>query len=103
MPAQLDAAWSFGDALGGHLANGRRHQAKQMVDQMLAVVVIGVVIIVGILVYGEIESSLPAPDNSNLANTQDNTTNTFGDAMELAPVVLLVIIASLILSVVRRF
>jgi hypothetical protein len=102
LPAQLEAGWQFGDELGTNLAEGRWHQARQMVDQMLAVVVIGIVIIVGILVYGEIESSLPAPDGQ-LADTSDNATNTFGDAMELAPVVLLVIIASLILAVVRRF
>ena len=103
LPAQIDAGIAYGDEMGNALMDGRYRQAAQMVDRMVGVVVIGVVIIVGILVFGEIESSLPTPDNSGLANTSDNATNTFGDAMELAPVVLLVVIASLILAVVRRF
>ena len=103
LPASLDAGITYGDELGKRVADGRWREARQMADRMLTVVILGVVIIVGILVYGQIESALPAPDNTNLADAQNNTTDTFGSAMELAPVVLLVIIASLILAVVRRF
>jgi hypothetical protein len=66
-------------------------------------VVVGVVIIVGILIYSQIQSSLPAPSNSDLASASDNATDTFGDAMELAPVILVVLIASVVLAVVQRF
>lgn len=78
---------------------GQRAQA----GAVLTVVVIGIIIIVGILIYSEIESSLPTPSNGNLADASDNATATFGDTMELAPVILLVLIASVILAVVQRF
>lgn len=102
-PAMLQGAWSYGDQMGAHIANGRYGAARQMADRMLTVVVVGIVIITGILVYGEVNSALPSPSDSNLSNAQSNATGTFSDAMELAPVVLIVVVASLILAVVRRF
>lgn len=70
---------------------------------VLTVVVVGIIIIIGILVYSEIESALPTPSNNDLSNASSNATGTFGDAMELAPVILIVLIASVVLAVVQRF
>ena len=72
-------------------------------NAILTVVIVGALIIVGILVYGEIESSLPAPQNNDLSNASDNATSTFADSMEFAPVILIVLVASIVLAVVQRF
>lgn len=91
--------WLPGTRQTGGLAGAARAQTSAV----LTVVVVGVVIIVGILIYSQIQSSLPAPSNSDLASASDNATDTFGDAMELAPVILVVLIASVVLAVVQRF
>lgn len=104
----LDAAeawaeeWVDGTALGRWEPSTRMGNRAQS-SAVLTVVVVGIIIIIGILVYAEIESALPTPSNSDLSNASDNATGTFGDSMELAPVILLVLIASVILAVVQRF
>jgi hypothetical protein len=57
---------------------------------------------VGVLIVGEIFNSLPTPDGA-LSNASDTVESTTGDAFELAPVVLIVIVAGLILGAVRGF
>jgi len=43
-----------------------------------------------------------AIDNSQLANSSDSVTTGFGNAMELIPIVLLVLVAALVIGVVQR-
>ena len=69
---------------------------------VVSVVVIGVVALVGILIYAQIEDALPAPESTELAASQDAVTEGFGGAMELVPIVLLVLIAALVIGVVQR-
>jgi hypothetical protein len=98
--AALDYGWDVGRSkFAGDSALSKAGQ----VGTMLTVVTLGLVIIIGILVYSEVETALPAPDNTELNNASDNATSDFGDAMELAPVVLIVLIASLVLAVVQNF
>lgn len=83
------------------LAAGGRERGQ--VGTVIAVVTIGIVAIIGILIYSQVNSSLPTPSNSNLADAQSNVTTGFGDAMQLVPVVLIVLVASLVIGVVQRF
>lgn len=69
---------------------------------VMTVVTIGITALIGILVYSEIDSALPSPDNANLSSSQDSVTEGFGSAMELVPVVLIVLIAAVVLGVVQR-
>lgn len=80
----------------------RAHEAAQT-GTVLTVVTLGITIIIGILIYGQVQSALPSPGNSDLQNASDNSTQTFADAMELAPVIMLVLLASVVLAVVQRF
>lgn len=70
---------------------------------VLTVVTLGITILVGILIYSQINSSLPSPDNTELSNASQNSTGTFADAMELAPVIMIVLLAAVVLAVVQRF
>lgn len=106
-----DAAWNL-DALermGEKKADSivpdgdsRVHEAAQT-GTVLTVVTLGITILIGILIYGQVQNSLPSPDNSDLSNASENSTSTFADAMELAPVIMLVLLASVVLAVVQRF
>lgn len=70
---------------------------------MITAVTLGLTIIIGILIYDQVQNALPTPTNTDLSNASDNTTSDFANAMELAPVVILVMIAALVLAVVQRF
>lgn len=85
------------------LGGARTVRASQIADNILSYVVVGLVIIIGILVYSEVQSSMPSPSNTELSNASSNATGDFAAAMELAPLVILVGVAGLILFVVRRF
>jgi hypothetical protein len=70
---------------------------------VLNVVVLGVIAIIGILIYSQIQTSLPSPNNSQLDNASTNVTDGFADAMNLLPVVFVVLVAALVIAVVQRF
>jgi len=76
---------------------------RGQVGTIITVVTIGIVAIIGILIYSQVDDSLGDPSNTDLANAQDNVTEGFGNAMDLVPVVLIVLIASLVIAVVQRF
>lgn len=76
---------------------------RGQVATVIAVVTVGIVAIIGILIYSQVNNSLPTPTNTELANAQSNVTGGFGDAMNLVPVVLIVLVASLVIGVVQRF
>lgn len=76
---------------------------RAQVGTVLTVVTLGITILVGLLIYGQIESSLPTPSNNQLSNATDNSTETFADAMELAPVIMIILLAAVVLAVVQRF
>jgi len=78
-------------------------QDRGQVGTVIAVVTIGIVAIIGILIYSQVNNSLPTPSNTELANAQSNVTGGFGDAMQLVPVVLIVLVASLVIGVVQQF
>jgi hypothetical protein len=70
---------------------------------VLTVVTLGIVMIIGTLIYSQVEQSLPQPQNNELDNASGNVTEGFADAMNLAPVILIVLLAAVVLAVVQRF
>ena len=81
---------------------GPLHRAAQ-VGTVISVVVIAVVALVGVLVLAQVESALPSISNTELSNTQTSILDGFAGAMDLIPVVLLVLVASLVIGIVQRF
>jgi len=69
---------------------------------VISVVVIAVVALVGVLVLAQVESALPSISNTELSNTQTSILDGFAGAMDLIPVVLLVLVASLVIGIVQR-
>jgi len=82
--------------------SGGRLQRAAQTQTIISVVVIGVVGLIGILIFAQIEDALPAIGNTNLSNSKDSLVTGFGDAMELVPIVLLVLVAALVIGVVQR-
>jgi len=80
---------------------GPLRQAGQ-VGTIISVVVIGVVALIGVLIFARVNSSLPTPSDPRLANASTEVTDGFAGALELVPVVLLVLIAALVIGVVQR-
>jgi len=76
---------------------------RGQVSTVIMVVTIGIVAVIGILIYSQVNGSLPAPQNSDLNNSSKQVTSGFGSAMNLVPVVLIVLVASLVIAVVQRF
>lgn len=69
---------------------------------VIAAVVIGVVAIVGIYIYDQVYTTMPTPDNNDLANSTESVTSGFGSAMEFVPVILIVLMAVVVIGAVQR-
>jgi hypothetical protein len=72
------------------------------VGTVISVVIIGVVALIGILIFAQVSDALPTIDNTQLSTAQTGVTDGFAGAMELIPVVLLVLVAALVIGVVQR-
>jgi len=70
--------------------------------QVIAVVTIGVIALIGTLIVSQVNSALPAISNSDLSSAQTGILDGVAGAMDLVPVVLIVIIASLVITIVDR-
>jgi len=111
--AYLTALWAFfksaaTDDNGVPLAASP--DARGQVGTVITVVTIGIVAIIGILIYAQVEQSVfpdldttDAANQTQLENTSEDVSGGFGDAMQLVPVVLIVLVASLVIAVVQRF
>ena len=82
------------------LVANQRANAQGAVNML---VVVGATLIVGIVVYAQIESATPSPDNEDLATSQDSVTDTIASSFDLASVLPIVIIAGAILFFLRGF
>jgi hypothetical protein len=69
---------------------------------VIAVVAAGVAGLIGIFIFAQVSDALPSITNSNLSSSKDSLVGGFGDAMELLPVVLIVLLAALVIGVVQR-
>ena len=68
---------------------------------VISVVVIGVVALVGLLIFGEVYSAMPdMPEEVD--ETAADVVAGFGDAIGLVPIILLVLLASVVIGVVQR-
>ena len=72
------------------------------VGTIISIVVIGVVTLVGILIFSQIQQSLPTAADPQLQNASTEVVGGFGDAMQLVPIVMLVLVAALVIGVVQR-
>jgi flagellar biosynthesis protein FlhB len=81
--------------------DGRLARAAQA-GTVISVVVIGVIALIGILIFAQINDALPSISNTELSNAQTGVTDGFANAMDLVPIVLLVLVAALVISVVQR-
>jgi hypothetical protein len=81
--------------------SGPLHQARQA-GTIISVVVIGVVSLVGVLIFAEINAAIPDPTNTQLNSSQTSIVDGFASALDLVPIVLLVSVAALVIGVVQR-
>ena len=84
-------------------------QRAAQVGTIIAVVIIGVVALIGLLVFDQVRNAIPEAaleDDEGAQNdfgaAVESIMEGFGGAMELIPVVLLVLIAALVIGVVQR-
>lgn len=98
-------AWGVGEMIAHDLFADadERYGVAGQISTLITVVTIGLVAIIGILVFDEVETSIGSFNSGSLSNSSSNVTDGFGDAMDLIPVVLLVLVASLVISVVQQF
>lgn len=87
---------------------GRVHRAARTA-QVISVIIIGVVALIGILIFDQVREGIPesaledgAGDPNQMGESVSAIMDGFGGAMELIPVVLLVIVASLVIGVVQQ-
>lgn len=64
------------------------------------VVAAAVTLIIGIYVFSQISSTMPKPENNDLANASDTVKSTTGDAFALGAVAIIVLVAVLILGLI---
>jgi membrane protease YdiL (CAAX protease family) len=82
--------------------SGGRLQRAAQAGTIISVVVIGVIALIGILIFAQINDALPTIDNTQLSQSATGVTDGFANAMELVPIVLLVLVAALVIAVVQR-
>lgn len=68
---------------------------------VITVVVIGVVAMVGILIFAQVESAMPTVDGP-LNDSMTSVTEGFGSSIEFVPIIMLVLLASVVIMVVQR-
>jgi len=76
---------------------------------VISVVIIGVIAMIGILIFAQVEDAMPAMSTntsnesySPLAAPLNSIESGFGDAMGFVPIVMLVLLASVVIAVVQR-
>lgn len=86
---------------GGLSNDSRAQMGGGIVNTVITVVIVGVVGIVGILIFSEVDQAVEV--TGNLSDSADQLSDGFGSAMELLPIVLIVLVASLVIAVIARF
>jgi hypothetical protein len=79
----------------------------QQAGTIISVVVIGIISLIGLLIFGEVFSALPLNDDvfasgGALEGIPSNIVSGFGDALGLVPVILLILLASVVIGVVQN-
>lgn len=78
----------------------RRAHAGQT-QSIIAGIVIGAALLIGLFVIAQINSALPTIENSDLSNARNTTVSNIGNGMVIGAVVIIVIFAAVILRVLR--
>jgi uncharacterized membrane protein len=105
LSAMLAMVMAFGASVLGTrqpdpiAADGAAATARQA-GTVISVVVIGIVALVGVLIFANVSEALP--DNHSLSSTQTAITDGFGNALDLVPIILIVLLASVVVAVVNR-
>jgi len=100
----MDTAEAYAESVASSKFDGDTRLGRvAQVGTVLTVVTLGITILVGILIFSQVQNSLPSPSNNQLENASSNATGTFADAMELAPVIMIILLAAVVLAVVQRF
>lgn len=107
----METAEAYGEQLAQSKFDGSTRLGKAaQVGTVLTVVTLGITILVGILIFDQVAGSLPLDttgtdyqNQTELENAGSNASSTFADAMELAPVILIILLAAVVLAVVQRF
>jgi flagellar biosynthesis protein FlhB len=96
-------AYRYGAAARGRdaTADVRTLRSGQMTNQFTMMIQVAVTLAVGVLIVGQIFDALPATSGP-LSNASDQVESLTATAFELAPVVLIVVVAALVIGVVRR-
>lgn len=101
---QLNTLEMLGESKAEEKYSGETRTSRALqAATILSVVTVGIVAIIGILIYSEVKSALPAPTDTQLNEASGNVTDGYAQAMELVPVVLIVMVAALVIAVVQRF
>lgn len=101
--AMLAGLFGFADAKAHERHSGDTLVGRAaQVGTVIAVVVIGVVALVGILIVAEVEQALPDISGSQLNGSADEVVGGFGDAMGFVPIILIVLLASIVIMAVQR-
>jgi uncharacterized membrane protein YjgN (DUF898 family) len=83
--------------------NARFGQAIGLKELVATLVVVGVLLIVGVVVFAQVKSAMPASALTNASNsTIDNVESTTYSAFELATVALIVLAAAVIIGILIR-
>lgn len=69
---------------------------------IIATLVVGVISLIGIVIFSSIYDALPSISNTALDSTASGLAGGFASAMDLIPVVMLVMIAMLVIATVAR-
>ena len=102
MWAMLKAACGAELEARGGLPTGTGPVARaRQAGTVITVVVIGVVALVGLLIFGEVYSAMPEMPEE-VEGTSTDIVEGFGDAIGLVPIILLVLLASVVIGVVQR-
>lgn len=99
----LDAFEAKGEGIAEDKFSGESRLSRAAQTQtIISVVAIGVIAAVGILIYGQVASSTPDPENEDLQNSSESVTEGFGSSMELVPTVMIVLVAAVVIGVIQR-
>jgi len=79
----------------------RELRSGQMTSQFTMMIQVAVTLAVGVLIVGQIFDALPSTSGP-LSNASAQVESLTATAFELAPVVLIVVVAALVIGVVRR-
>ena len=74
--------------------------APENMSQVL--VQLSITLAIGVLIVGKVFNAIPAPPSGSLSTAREQVEQLTATSFELAPVILIVVVAAVVISVVRR-